>query len=77
MVLSNVRRLQTAARQDRVKARSSNITLGDARLHSHGTSYRSDFGAPLESSSVLRSPLQVGLLYSSYASFMQCTDGKR
>lgn len=52
-------RLQQQARQERVHARSSNISLGDSRLHSHGTSYRSDFAAPLATGATLRSPLQV------------------
>ena len=30
-----------------MKAKASNISLGDARLHSHATSYRSDFGEML------------------------------
>lgn len=51
-------RLQQQARQERVKARASNISLGDSRLHSHGTSYRSDFAAPLAAGATLRSPLQ-------------------
>lgn len=33
-------RLQTVGRQERVKAGISNISLGDSRLHGHGTSYR-------------------------------------
>lgn len=42
-----------------MQARTSNISLGDSRLHSHGTSYRSDFAAPLATGSTLRSPLQA------------------
>jgi hypothetical protein len=52
-------RLQQQARQDRVQARTSNISLGDSRLHSHDTSYRINYAAPLPGTDMLRSPLQA------------------
>ena len=53
------RRLQQQARQEQVHARTSNISLGDSRLHSHDTSYRVNYAAPLPGTDTLRSPLQA------------------
>lgn len=59
LLLRDTCRLQQQARQERVQARASNISLGDSRLHSHDTSYRVNFAAPLPGTDTLRSPLQA------------------
>ena len=59
LLLRDTCRLQQQARQERVQARTSNISLGDSRLHSHDTSYRVNFAAPLPGTDTLRSPLQA------------------
>ena len=42
--------MQTSGRQQRVKASTSNISLGDNRIPTFATSYGRDFHAPFESS---------------------------
>lgn len=59
LLLRDTCRLQQQARQERVQARTCNISLGDSRLHSHDTSYHVNFAAPLPGTDTLRSPLQA------------------
>ena len=45
---SSARRMQASGRQERVKASTSNISLGDERIPTFSTSYGRDFSAPFD-----------------------------
>ncbi len=56
--------MQSSGRQQRVKASTSNISLGDNRIPTFATSYGRDFHAPFETS-IRRRARNAWMVYDS------------